>query len=391
MRVLIVTKIYPNSVEPFSSPFNRQQFAALARLCDVEILATIPWFPGVGGFGRWSAAARLKRVPEREWIEGQRVRHPRFVYVPKIASGLTGPLYAASLAPLVPLYRQRVDVVLGSWAYPDGFAAVVLARLLGAPAVIKLHGSDMNVVAQMPGPRRRLRWALPRSRRVVAVSRSLAESAARFGLSRDRIDVVQNGVDLGLFKPQDQRAARALLGFESASRVILYVGRVEVEKGVLDLIEAVAMMRPSGAELVMVGDGVARQRCEDTARAHGVRLRMAGPRPHAEVADWMAASDVVTLPSHAEGMPNVVLEALACGRRVVASRVGGVPEVISSDSLGQVVPPRAPADLARALSRELFEPPALPVATTVPRLLGWDESAARLRDSLAKAVDSRPA
>jgi glycosyltransferase involved in cell wall biosynthesis len=388
MRVLIVTKIYPNSVEPFSSPFNRQQFAALGRLCDIEILATIPWFPGIGAFRRWSAAARLVPVPAREWIDGRRVQHPRFVYVPKVARGLAGPLYAASLAPLVSHYRQCVDVVLGSWAYPDGFAAVVLAGLLSAPAVIKLHGSDMNVIARMPGPRRRLRWAIPRSQRVVAVSRPLAESAARFGLQKDRIDVVHNGVDLERFKPQDQAAARAHVGLDPASRIILYVGRLEVEKGVMDLIEAVAAMRSADAQLVMVGDGATKKQCERLARRRGVRLRLAGTRPHAEIADWIAASDVVALPSHAEGMPNVVLEALACGRRVVASHVGGIPDVVSSEALGQLVAPRAPAELERALSRVLSDARTPPLDAASARLWGWDESAARLRDSLAMAVDS---
>jgi len=92
-------------------------------------------------------------------------------------------------------YRGRVDVLFGSWAYPDGFAAVVLASLLRVPSVIKLHGSDIDVVARLPGPRRRLQWALPRAARVVAVSRPLAEAAIALGASPDRVDVVRNGVD----------------------------------------------------------------------------------------------------------------------------------------------------------------------------------------------------
>src|SRR5260370_10877374 len=140
MRVLILTKIFPNRVEPLSSPFNRQQFAQLARLCEVQILATIPWFPGAKAFSKWSRAGRLLDVPNEECIDGIKIKHPRFVFVPKIP-GLSGPLYAASLATTVLGYRGKVDVVLGSWAYPDGFAAVALAEMLGIPAVIKLHGS----------------------------------------------------------------------------------------------------------------------------------------------------------------------------------------------------------------------------------------------------------
>lgn len=388
MRVLIITKIYPNSAEPLSSPFNRQQFSALGRLCETRILATIPWFPGIGAFTRWSPAARLIRVPRREWIDGQCVQHPRFVYLPKWGRGVAGPLYAASLSPLVPEYRGRVDVVLGSWAYPDGFAAVVLAYLLGVPAVIKLHGSDMNVVARLSGPSRGLRWALPRSRRVVAVSRPLAETAARFGVSRDRIDVIRNGVDLDLFKPRDREFARRRLGIKVSSRVVLYVGRLETEKGVVDLIEAARDIRSCRAELVMVGEGAARRDCERTAGRLGVGVRLVGARPLHEVAEWMAASDVVALPSHAEGTPNVVLEALASGRRVVASSVGGIPDVLFSDVLGELVPPNAPALLAQALSRSLAEEYDPAVVVSVAKPWGWAESAARLCESLVKAVDS---
>ena len=135
MRVLAITKIFPNAVEPLSAPFNRQQFAALSQLCELEVLATIPWFPGAGLISRWSTAGRLANVPAHETIEGISVAHPRTLFVPRLAHATWGPLYAASLAPQLHRYRGKVDVVLGSWAYPDGFAAVIAARLLGVPYI----------------------------------------------------------------------------------------------------------------------------------------------------------------------------------------------------------------------------------------------------------------
>src|SRR6476660_1817004 len=98
MRVLIMTKIFPNRLEPSSSAFNREQFAALGRLCDVEVLATIPWFPGAWAVRRWSRAGRLLDVPRDDQIAGLSVRHPRFAFVPRIGNAISGPLYAASLA-----------------------------------------------------------------------------------------------------------------------------------------------------------------------------------------------------------------------------------------------------------------------------------------------------
>lgn len=388
MRVLIVTKIFPNGAEPHSSPFNRQQFAALSRLCEVEILATIPWFPGAAHFRRWSAAGRLLNVPARERIDGLDVSHPRFVYIPKIGDTLSGPLYAASLALEVLSKRGSVDLVLGSWAYPDGYAAVVLAELLGVPCVIKVHGSDINVLAQRRSARRRLSWAIPRAERVIAVSRQLANAVAELGIDRARVDVVPNGVDTELFQPRDRAAARQKLGIETSGPGVVYVGRVEPDKGVLDLVRAFDSPRLRGVELWMVGDGSARQECELLARELGVRLSVVGTVAHSMIPEWLAASHVLALPSFAEGMPNVVLEAIACGRRVVATRVGGIPDILVSERLGELVEPRDPRRLGAAIERALSLPDE-PESVRQGAVTSWAESARLLYRSLLAATTTR--
>ncbi len=340
MRVLAITKIFPNQAEPLSAPFNRQQFAALARRCELEVAATIPWFPGAGLISRWSSAGRLARVPRREQIAGIAVTHPRTLFVPRLAHGAWGPLYAASIAPGLVRYRGKVDIVLGSWAYPDGFAAVIAARLLGVPCVVKLHGSDINVMAKLPGPRRQTAWALSRAARVVAVSRALADEVAALGVPRDRIAVVMNGVDPELFHVRDRAAARSELGLPGGP-LALCVANLKPEKGVGDLVQAwqrVARDLPD-ARLAIVGGGPLRTELE-AALPPGATL--VGPQPLPKVATWMAACDVLVLPSHIEGTPNVVLEALASGRRVVATAVGGVPDVVTSEALGALVPPHQP-------------------------------------------------
>jgi teichuronic acid biosynthesis glycosyltransferase TuaC len=389
MRVLIVTKIFPSSVEPLSSPFNRQQFAALSRLCDVEILATIPWFPGAAAFGRWSSAGRLRAVPARECIDGMRVRHPRFVFLPKLGRGLAGPLYAASLASTVLPYRGRVDVVLGAWAYPDGFAAVVMADMLGVPAVIKLHGSDVNVVAKWPGPRRHLQWALPRAERIVAVSRPLAERARELGAVPSRIDVVPNGIDRDAFKPADRAQARRQLGLPLDRKVVLFVGHITEEKGAFDLLRAFGERRADlgDVELVMVGDGSGLLRCQALARELNVPAVFAGAQPHDSVPTWLTACDLLALPSWNEGMPNVAVEALACGRPVVATQVGGLPDLVNREN-GVLVPTQEPAALGDAIARALgksYDPQALSDALERP---SWVGSAQLLASSLLRALGS---
>jgi glycosyltransferase involved in cell wall biosynthesis len=331
-------------------------------------------------------------VPRDDRIEGLSVRHPRFAFIPRIGNAISGPLYAASLAKFLLPYRGRVDVLLGSWAYPDGFAAVVLASMLGVPSVVKLHGSDIDVVARLPGPRRRLQWALPRATRVVAVSQPLAEAAVALGVSPDRVDVVRNGVDSERFRPRDRDEARRALGESTDVRIVLYVGRIEREKGALDLVRAFAGRghRLPRAKLVMVGDGSAVDECRTTAVALGADVEWTGPLPHDEIPRWLAACDILALPSWHEGTPNAVLEAIACGRRVVATRVGGVPDVIHSDALGRLVNPKDVPALAAAIERsisETYDPASVAAAASVP---DWHTSALRLHQSLSAALEYAP-
>jgi glycosyltransferase involved in cell wall biosynthesis len=391
LRVLVITKIFPNAREPLSAPFNRQQFAALGRLCDVEVLAAIPWYPGARLLARWSAAGRLADVPSRDVIAGLPVSHPRFVFLPRIGHAATGSLYAACLLRQALSRRGRVDVVLGSWAYPDGFAAVVLAHLMGVPAVIKLHGSDINVLATQAGPRANLRWALPRASRVVAVSRALAEQAVALGAARERVVVVPNGVDRQLFRPRSRAEACARLALSPARR-LLYVGRLEPPKGVDDLLAAFDRLaaRLPDVELALVGDGSARRRCEAMGARTGGRVVVAGSRALDEVPWWMAAADAVVLPSLAEGMPNVLLEALACGRRVVATRVGGIPDLIACDQLGELVEPQDVPALAEALARAAAVDYDAAAVAALGGRGGWEDSAARLHAVLQEARGRTP-
>lgn len=386
LRVLAITKIFPNQAEPLSAPFNRQQFAALARRCELEVAATIPWFPGAGLLARWSSAGKLARVPRREQIAGIEVTHPRTLFVPRLAHAAWGPLYAASIAPALRRYRGKVDVVLGSWAYPDGFAAVIAGRLLGVPTVVKLHGSDINVMAKLPGPRRQTAWALSRAARVVAVSRALADEVVALGVPREQVTVVMNGVDAALFHVRDRAAARSELGLPDGP-LALYVGNLKPEKGLLDLArawESVVRDVPE-ARLAIVGGGPLREALE---AALPPRATLFGAQPLTQVPIWMAACDVLVLPSHVEGTPNAVLEALACGRRVVATSVGGVPDLITSDSVGAMVPPRRPDALAAALTQALRTGYAAEQVAEQGARGGWEASAAALHAVLAAAADA---
>jgi glycosyltransferase involved in cell wall biosynthesis len=246
------------------------------------------------------------------------------------------------------------------------------------PSVVKLHGSDINVIAKLPGPRALSAWALPQAAKIVAVSRALGEEVAALGVPRENIELVMNGVDADLFQPRDRAAARKQLGLADGP-LALYVGNLKPEKGVHDLLAA--WTKVASGTLAVVGGGA--------IPITGDRVIAVGPLPHDQVTTWMAACDVLVLASHVEGTPNVVLEALASGRRVVATAVGGIPDLITSPLLGEMVPPRDPDALAAALTRTLATPYDPAQVAALGARGGWAASAAKLRDVLAGTVAAK--
>jgi glycosyltransferase involved in cell wall biosynthesis len=208
------------------------------------------------------------------------------------------------------------------------------------------------------------------------------------GVSPTRVRVVQNGVDTDRFAPADRAAARAELGLAADRRMLLYVGHLKESKGVLDMARAFAQLARPDVDLFVVGDGEARAAMVEAAGG-APGLRPVGARPHDEVARWMAAADVVVLPSWNEGTPNAVIEALACGRRVVATDVGGIPDVVSSPLLGEMVAARRPDALAAAMGRAIdrgYDPARVAAAG---RRGSWGESAGALLAVLEEALGDR--
>jgi teichuronic acid biosynthesis glycosyltransferase TuaC len=390
LRVLILTKLFPSSANQHGAAFNRQQFVALSRLCDVQILGLIPWFPGSQFFSHQSDAGRWRAVPSREYIDGLDVHHPRAFFFPRFGHSANPMTFALSLLPAVWRFRRQVDVILGSWAYPDSLAAILLGRWFKLPVVVKVHGSDLNSLPDRDSIRGVLSRGLPRADRLVAVSRALAAKAREFGVAADRIAYVPNGVDRTLFRPGDRTEARRVLELPDG-RLLLFVGRMEASKGVLDLLQAFESLASRSPEifLALVGDGTELPRCREAQSRWPGRIFLPGSQPLARVAQWIAACDALTLPSWNEGTPNVVLEALASGRRVVATRVGGIPDLLTSTLAGEMVSARCPDELAEALWRAghtVYDP--LAVAAAGPT--DWDESARLLLQTLLSARDGSP-
>jgi teichuronic acid biosynthesis glycosyltransferase TuaC len=245
----------------------------------------------------------------------------------------------------------RPDLILSYIIYPDGFAAVKIGRELGIPVLVKAIGSDLNRIPD-PITRQLIRWTLKNATYVLTVSGDLREKAISLGSKPRRTIAARNGCDTTIFYPADRRIARTELGLPIDCRLALFVGRLDIPKGVYELLSAVASI--DSLRVAFIGDGLEAGGLRLKARQYGIdeRVTFVPSAPREKVAQWLAACDVFTLPSYAEGCPNAVMEALCSGRPVVATAVGGISELVDGDC-GFLVPARDPLQLATSLREAL--------------------------------------
>jgi glycosyltransferase involved in cell wall biosynthesis len=223
----------------------------------------------------------------------------------------------------------------------------------------------------------------------------MADRVVELGISRARVLGQHNGVDGETFTLRDRAEARRRVGIDHEGPVIVYVGNVKVAKGARDLVEAMApLARRHGradALLCVVGSGEADAEVAARVRDLGLgsTVRLCGRQLHTEIPYWMSACDVFCLPSHMEGCPNVVLEALASGKAVVATRVGGIPELVADGKNGVLVPPRDPEALAAGLAAALGRPWDPDAQRASVEYLSHDAVAAAYRAVLEQVIAER--
>ncbi len=376
-RIALVTPILPVPHDPTRGRYIHETARALSKLADVRVFFAQADYP------------RLPGLKPRSFLEGvvgpdytlpgidlEALTYPALPGLSRISNGW---VCGRVLKPRI--RRFDADLVLGYWLYPEGAGALAAARALGLPCVLGARGSDIHVRSGLN------RWLTRRTvqgcDRLLTVSRAMREAAVRdYGADPARTHAVINGFDTAVFHPRDQVALRAELGLDPQAKLILYVGRFVEAKGMRELFTAFEALHREDPrrQLVLVGDGVMRGELEALIEARGLAqaVHLPGAFEPEGVARWIGACDLLTLPSWSEGYPNVVVEAIACGRPVVATTVGGTGEIVDPDS-GVLVPPRDAAALELGLRQALTRD--WDSATMAARLRrSWDDVAA---DTLA--------
>jgi glycosyltransferase involved in cell wall biosynthesis len=335
MRVLVVSQMYPGPSAPDLGVFVKQLADELARAGNDVSRVVID--------RRGGSPAKYGGLAARALAEARRF-HP--------------------------------DVVYAHFLFPAGAAAAFAARRVGAHLVLTAHGRDVRNVGAIPGVATATAAAIRRADAVIAVSRFLrGELEAKIPDAQGKVHVIDSGVDLARFRHRDPAPLREELGWKGEGPFYLCVGTLDERKNVVRLADAFATL--DGGALVFAGDGPLRAHLEGRER-----VLLLGRVSHSRVADLIAASDVVCQPSLIEPFGQVVLEALACERPAVATRIGGPPELLTPDT-GILVDPGSLHSIAAGLRAGAELPRPNPAARAIAEEHDVVKQAARVARLLA--------
>lgn len=375
MKLLSFTTLYPNAAQPIHGVFVENRLRRLAAAgVEIKVVAPVPWFPFKGAWaGRY---ARFARVPRAEVRHGLTVLHPRYPALPKVGMTVAPLLLALALRPIIAKViadGYDFDVIDAHYFYPDGVAAALLARWFGRPLTITGRGTDLNFIPQYAAPRRQIQWAAGQAAHMITVCQALKDSLIGLGVDDDRVTVLRNGVELDLFKPLDaaaRDAARARLGMQGIA--LVSVGQLIERKGHHLIIEALPDL--PGVHLYIAGDGPELMNLRALAERLkvGQRVHLLGALPHDQLPALYASADASVLASSREGWANVLLESMACGTPVVASRIWGTPEVVAAPEAGLLMPERSAAGVAAGVKQLLAHLPDRAATRTYAERFSWD-------------------
>lgn len=387
LRTLLFSTLFPSAARPTHGIFVETRLRELLSGGGVEtrVVAPVPWFPSRSPrFGDW---AKMAATPAFETRGGVPVWHPRYVLPPKVGMNVAPLTLALSArATVARLLREGYDFDLidAHYYYPDGVAAALLARWFNKPFVVTARGTDLNLIPQYALPRRMIRWTAQRATASIGVCAALVDVLAEMGIARERLHVMRNGVDLERFAPLDPQSCRRELGITANGPILLSVGHLVERKGHHLAIDALLSLPE--AHLVIVGDGEERERLRQQVAARGLaaRVSFAGARPNTELARWYSAADLLILASSREGWANVLLESMACGTPVVATRLWGTPEVVQNATAGVLIDARSAEAIAGGVRSLLAAMPSRAAVRAYAEAFGWAPTSQAQRDLFAR-------
>ncbi len=349
LKIAVVTRYFPSSAEPWQGRSAYQTLRVLAREADVRVFYPNATYPSL-----LKPRSRIYDTLETTFSPPDvKADYYNYPALPLVSRPFNGWMAARVLLPHI---RNFVpDLIFSIFLYPDAYAALKIGKALSIPVVAMGIGSDIHSIGDRVSAMH-TRTVLREVDFLVTVSDDLRKKAVALGAPPEKARAIVNGCDLSVFHVRDRLEARQNLSIDPYSETVVYIGRMDVKKGLRELVGAATALHTKRPNLHvhLVGEGPDKSLIENAIQANNATeyIHVLPACTFDQVAIWMAAANLVTLPSYMEGCPNVVLEALACGRPVVATHVGGIPEIMN-DECGSLVPPRDADALAAAVDSVL--------------------------------------
>lgn len=379
LRVLSLSTLYPNDLTPNFGVFVERQMAAVAARGDVDLVMVnpigLPPFP-LSLHSRYRPLRDMARIELRNGVD---VSRPRFMLLPGTGGRFNARFEASGVLPLARRLHAQApfDLVDAQFFYPDGPAALRVARALGLPCSIKARGADVHFWGHASGTAQQVRDAARNADGLLAVSGGLADELVTLGAQRECITLHRTGLDRTVFRPLDRADSRAKLGLPAHGSVLVCVGALIERKGQTYAIEALAQL--PGAMLLLAGSGPDEAELRLAAARMGVvdRVRFLGPVPHNDLPVVLSAADVFVLPTRSEGLANAWVEALACGTPVVTTPIPGAQELLTEPAYGLMTERNAGA-IAKAIDELLAAPPPREAVVAGAAAFSWEANAEAL-------------
>lgn len=362
MRILVISQMFPGKRHPTSAIFFANLMKELVvRIDELIVVAPRPYIPKVFTKikKRWARWYLDPMVSRESGIEIIRPYYPSF---PDVRfEGLNGLLMQATLYRMIKniIKTRGIEIILGYNMIPEGVAAVRLAKMFNLPAGFWAIGSDVDVFARRGALNLYLsRKTIEESHIVITESKDLENKIRSFSKKNLRIHTFYKGIDVENFENlPPKHILMNDLGLDRRRKYLLFVGRLIRDKGIYELADCFNFIarRYDNVDLILIGEEIEKNKMLTELVKHGVndRVSFKSVMSHREVAKYMKACDVLVFPSWAEGLPNVVMEAMAAGLPVVATSVGGIPEILKHGVTGLSVPVRSVKKLTVAVLRIL--------------------------------------
>lgn len=364
LRILTLSSLYPRGLDPIPGIFVHNQVKCLRNNgCEIMVVSpvAVPFIP-VAGQSTWKDLNMIKHHDTRDGIK---IFYPRYLYFPKrMLRKYSFPIEFLCIKRVVQsaIHTFHPDILHVYTATPDGVIGLLIRKVFSLPLVVSLIGSDINVWPFRSKLIYRLtKQVIAEADSVIAVSNALKRKAEEIVSPKNPISVIYMGHDPSKFAFDEVARfnLRKKLDIPGKSIAFIFIGNILKTKGIFELLEAFCLLikKMPDAYLIFVGDGKDKKRLIKKAVKTGIsnRVIFIGRRQHNKIPHWLSMSDILILPSYSEGLPNAVVEAMACQRPVIATNVGGIPEVIVDGKSGILVEPKDAVALAEAMQRVAYD------------------------------------